>query len=290
MVARSVSIVIPVFISDAEGLGFLDVQLGAIAEQDYVGPLEVVVADNGSPTFVRRHILEHPLREKLDLKWVDASAHKGAAFARNIGADHAEGEILLFCDHDDKAYPNWARRLVEFLEEGYDLVCSAVEGKSLNADNPRGVADVPAPDKFQPAGVFAPIIIAGSTACRAEVYRKLGGMDVTYPANEDVEFGWRVHNAGYRTGFLPEALLAYRYRPGFKPGYRQGRSRGIGLARLNAEYPGNGMPEIRLPELLVRICGLAVARGLVSEERGLLLGIAVGQLRGGARYHTLRWL
>ncbi|WP_280386475.1 glycosyltransferase [Nocardia wallacei] len=289
MTVRSVSVVIPAHVTTAESREFLDVQLAALAEQDYSGPFEVIIADNGSPIGLRDHIAGHSLRERLDLRYVDASGQRGAAFARNTGADAANGEILLCCDHDDRVYPDWIRRLVEFLDTGYDLVSCAVEGRSLNRDNPRTVADMAEPEAFQPPGVVVPIVLGGSMACRAEVYRKVGGVDVTYPANEDVEFGWRVHRQGYRVGYLPAALVAYRYRPGFRAGLRQGRARGLGLARLNAEYPGNGLPEIRLPIVLRDLVRVGTARGLAGEERGLLLGILIGQLRGGLRHRTLRW-
>ncbi|PXX64117.1 glycosyl transferase family 2 [Nocardia tenerifensis] len=287
---RSVSIVIPTYIGTAESRDLLDVQLDALTRQDYRGKFDVVIADNGSPIDVRTHIENHPARNRLKVEWIDASGASGAAFARNAGADRASGEILLFCDHDDRVYPNWVSRMVEFIDEGYDLTCSAVEGDSLNAENPRRVAAIPAPDKFQPPGVYASVIIGTSMACRAEVYRKLGGQDVSFAANEDLEFGWRAHREGYRLGYLPEALVAYRYRRGFRPGYRQGRSRGIGLARLNAEFPGNGLPEIHLPEVLLRMIRLPFTRGLAAEERGLMIGLAVGQFRGGLRHRTMHWI
>ncbi|MFI6168135.1 glycosyltransferase [Nocardia sp. NPDC051052] len=290
MAERSVSIVIPAYIGTADGRDLLDIQLGALTRQDYPGEFDVVIADNGSPIDVRGHIESHPLRERLKLRYVDASGGPGAAFARNVGASSALGEVLLFCDHDDRAYPNWVSRMVEFLDEGYDLTCSAIEGDSLNAEHPRRVANIPAPDQFQPPGVYAPVIIGTSMACRAEVYRKLGGQDVSYAANEDLEFGWRAHREGYRLGYLAEALVAYRYRRGFRPGYRQGRSRGLGLARLNAEFPNNGLPELHLPEVLLRMIRLPFTRGLVAEERGLMIGLAVGQFRGGFRYRTMHWI
>ncbi|MFI6999643.1 glycosyltransferase [Nocardia sp. NPDC050175] len=290
MTERSVSIVIPTYVATAEGRDLLDIQLDALARQDYPGEFDVVIADNGSPVDVRVHIENHQVRDRLKLQYVDASGRSGAAFARNVGAGSATGEVLLFCDHDDRAYPSWISRMVEFLDEGYDLTCSAIEGDSLNADHPRLVANIPAPDQFQPLGVYAPVIIGTSMACRAEVYRKLGGQDVSYAANEDLEFGWRAHREGYRLGYLAEALVAYRYRRGFRPGYRQGRSRGLGLARLNGEFPKNGLPEIHLPEVLLRMIRLPFTRGLVAEERGLMIGLAVGQFRGGFRHHTMHWI
>ncbi|WP_024799646.1 glycosyltransferase family 2 protein [Nocardia sp. BMG51109] len=284
-----VSVVVPAHVTSIESRKLLDVELDALAGQDHSGSFEVIVADNDSPVGLREHIEGHSLRDRLNLRYVDASGARGAAHARNVGAEQASGEILLFCDHDDWVYPEWMRRLIAFLETGYDLVSSAVEGRTLNRHNPRKVAEVPPPESFQPAGVAVPVVVAGSMACRAEVYRKTGGLDETYPANEDVEFGWRVHRQGYRVGYLPAALVAYRYRRGFRAGLRQGRPRGRGLARLHADYPGNGLPEIHLPILLRDLMGLTVARGLTGEERGLLMGILLGQLTGGLRHRTLHW-
>ncbi|WP_280235445.1 glycosyltransferase [Nocardia cyriacigeorgica] len=287
--APAISVVIPAYITGDAGLAQLDEQLAALAAQDHDGEFEVIVVDNHNLTGLAGHLEAHAHRARLNLRYVAAAEIPSAAYARNAGAEQAAGELLLFCDHDDRVHPDWMRRMVEFLDEGYDLICSAVEGASLNAQHRRGIAEIPAPENFQPVGVFAPVIVGTSMGCRAAVYRKLGGMDVTYPANEDLAFGWHAHREGFRTGYLSEALVAYRYRRGFLPGFRQGRARGIGLARLEAEFPENGLPLIRLPEVSVRILRLAFTLGLTGEERGLLMGVAVGQLGGGLRYRTLRW-
>lgn len=288
MAMPAVSVVIPTYIDTGTGVNFLDIQLGALGRQDYGERFEVIVADNGSPVALSEHLAGHPLRERLGLRYLHAAEIRGAAFARNRGAEVASGEILLFCDHDDRVYPDWISRLVEFLETGYDLVSCALEGRSLNPGGLRVAADIPEPDAFQPVGVLAPVVVGASMACRAAVYRKVGGLDVTYPANEDVEFGFRVHRAGYRVGYLAAALVAYRYRHGFRPALRQGYPRGLGLARLHADFPGYGLPEIRLPVVLKELWSVTLARGVAAEERGLLLGLLAGQLRGGLRHRTLR--
>ncbi|MFI5781092.1 glycosyltransferase [Nocardia sp. NPDC051570] len=289
MTSTAISVVIPAHVHTAAGVAYLDEQLHALADQDYPGPMEVIVADNGSPIDLRTHLARSPLRARLDLRYADASATRGASHARNAGADQATGEILLFCDHDDRVYPDWASSLIAFLDNGYDIVSSAVEGSTLNTANPRKAAEIPAPDQFQPQGVVAPTLVGCSMACRTEAYRALGGLDITYAANEDVEFGWRASLSGYRVGYLPTALVAYRYRTEFRAGYRQGRARGIGLARLHAEFPGNGLPAIRFPLLLLTLAVLTINPCLVREERGLLMGITVGQLTGGLRHRTLLW-
>ena len=287
MASRLISVVIPAHITSVESLRLLDGQLDAVAGQDYSGQFEVLVVDNGSPVRVREHIARHPLATRLSLRCLDAAQRRGAAYARNCGAEAASGEILLFCDHDDVVHSDWLSSLVEFLDTGYDLVGSAVEEHSLNRDNPRTMVEVPAPESFQPPGVRVPVVVSSSMACRADMYRAVGGMDETYSANEDVEFGWRADRQGYSVGYLPAALVGYRHRRGFRPALRQGWARGIGLARLHAEYPGNGLPEARLSTTVRDLVALAVARRATRAERGLMLGVLVGQLLGG-RFTTVR--
>ncbi len=278
-----VSVIIPVY----NGKDLLDEQLQALAGQDYDGDFEVVVSDNGSTDGVADHLATHQLRDELNLRVVNSSDAQGPSHARNIGAAQAKGELLLFCDQDDRVHPDWMRKLVAF-SAGYDLFGSAIEGHSLNGADARRVAGIAAPESFQPAGVFAPVIVGCSFGATADAYRDLGGMDVTWAANHDVELGWRAHNRGYRVGFLPEALVGYRYRTGVRAGLKQGWIRGIEMARLNAEFPDNGLPEIRVTTVAATLARLLFAWRMSGEEWGLLASIALGQVRGGLKYRTLR--
>ncbi|MEU4314501.1 glycosyltransferase [Nocardia sp. NPDC024068] len=275
-----ISVIVPARITTAEGRAQLDEQLTALAGQDHTEPFEVIIADNGSRPGLETFTGEHPCREQLRMRYVAATRGSGASYARNVGAEAAAGSVLLFCDHDDRVYPQWIRRLTEHLESGYDLASSAVEGDTLNTADPRTVAPIAAPEHFQPAGVRVPILVGCSMACRKDVYLELGGLDTGYPANEDIEFGWRAARHGYRVGFVQAALVAYRYRPDFRSGYRQGIARGRGLTRLHTDFPGNGLPVARFFPQLRWIAQVLLARNLASEERGLLLGLAIGQLRG----------
>ncbi|MFD4183941.1 glycosyltransferase family 2 protein, partial [Rhodococcus sp. NPDC058514] len=83
----------------------IDVQLTALAEQEYDGDLEVVVGDNGSTDGLRAHLEGHPLREQLGLRWVDASGARGVSHARNVGVAAATGDFIAFCDADDRVDP-----------------------------------------------------------------------------------------------------------------------------------------------------------------------------------------
>lgn len=274
----AVSVVIPT----RNRSNLIDVQLVALARQQYEGAIEVIVADNGSTDGTAEHILGHPLREQLSMRYVDASAQRGVSYARNTGADHASTEILLFCDDDDRVHQNWISGMVEFLESDHDVVGSAVEISTLNDRQQKWKPTAP------PKPFYAPALSGCSLACRAPVYRKLGGMDLTWESNEDVQFGWRAHRDGFRVAWLADELVAYRTRNTFKASYRQGRARAIGVERMKAEFPEHGLGSVRLVWSVLGLCRYALTPRLPAEERGLLFGFLVGGIIGGLRYRTLK--
>ena len=74
--------------------------LQALADQKWPAAWEVIVADNGSTDNLARVVAKYTLRIP-HLRLVDASARRGASYARNIGVNAATGEYILFCDADD---------------------------------------------------------------------------------------------------------------------------------------------------------------------------------------------
>src|SRR5688500_9296124 len=96
------SVVVPV----RDGAATIGEQLAALAQQDFPGSWEVVVADNGSRDGTADVV--RSFRDRLPgLRLVDASARPGASHARNAGAAAATGEVLAFCDADDVVDPGW---------------------------------------------------------------------------------------------------------------------------------------------------------------------------------------
>ncbi|HEY2642401.1 MAG TPA: glycosyltransferase family A protein, partial [Galbitalea sp.] len=87
-------------------------QLEALAAQEFAGSWEVVVADNGSTDDTVARALEHAA-SLPDLRVVDASQHRGASHARNVGAGAAKAPFLIFLDADDAAQPGWLPAMAE---------------------------------------------------------------------------------------------------------------------------------------------------------------------------------
>ncbi|MGA9869540.1 MAG: glycosyltransferase family A protein, partial [Rhodococcus sp. (in: high G+C Gram-positive bacteria)] len=135
-----VSVIIPVY----NGLPFLDVQLEALAAQDYAGDFEVVVSDNGSNDGTREHV--EGISSTLTLRCVDASRTRGVSHARNVGIDAARGEFLAIVDHDDAVHPGWLSALVRAAEE-FDALGGPSEVDSLNSKEMASWRAVPPPEE-----------------------------------------------------------------------------------------------------------------------------------------------
>ncbi|WFR71788.1 glycosyltransferase family A protein [Prescottella defluvii] len=108
---------VSVVVAAYNALPEIDIQLEALARQDYDGAFEVVVSDNQNSAELRSHIEQHPLRDRLGLRWVDSSAVAGTSHARNVGTRAARYDFVAYCDQDDAVYPGWLTALTVTAKE-----------------------------------------------------------------------------------------------------------------------------------------------------------------------------
>ncbi|MGV8873974.1 MAG: glycosyltransferase [Rhodococcus sp. (in: high G+C Gram-positive bacteria)] len=287
----TVSVIIPVHNAEV----VLDEQLRALARQDYQHGFTVIVSDNGSTDGLREHIESHCLRGTLHLTYVDASGHSGASFARNRGADAAEGTLLAFCDADDVVSPSWLRRITAHLDE-YHVVGTGLGTQSLNSDLARA-GNPFVPPAQQGKSKFRPFVISASMACRASTYRALDGMLEHVHASEDMEFSWRAQQAGYRLHFIAEPLVEYRLRTGRRENWKQAGALGYGSAHVRGLYREHGCEPSEIRAIALTMLALAARNPLLpkfltrmpSRLWLRLVAAHLGLLRGGRRYNSLTW-
>lgn len=287
----SVSVVIPV----KNAVDLLDLQLDALAQQDYAGTTEVIVSDNGGSADLADHIEAHPLLDRLRMLYVDSSEHSGAAHARNRGAAVATGDMLAFCDADDMVHPGWVRALVA-LSQDHDLFGTAVETSSINSAKALAWTPTTMPER-QGKSAFLPFAIGASLGCWATVYRHLDGMDNRFATSQDVEFSWRAQLSGFSFGFSNEQLVAYRLRNEIRPLVRQAHNLGYGFAKLQGIYREQGCPPVKIRRVLYWWSLLLLGNPLVPSfitgiSRGQWLRAVaahIGEIRGGFEYRTFGW-
>jgi GT2 family glycosyltransferase len=193
--------------------------LSSLKQQDYGGPIEVVVVDNGSTDgSVQLLKQEYPW-----VKLVRLATNVGFAGACNRGAREASGEIALFLNNDTKVGAAWARELAGCFDEADVAAAGAKildwEGKRIDfvggtlsffghahqisqGENDHGQFDVSRNILF-PCG--------GAMAVRRDVFLEAGGFDEDYFIYfEDVDVGWRLWLMGHRIVFCPTAITYHK--------------------------------------------------------------------------------
>ncbi|MXP19847.1 glycosyltransferase [Gordonia sp. HNM0687] len=285
-----VSVIIPV----RDGVDVIDTQLDALGAQTYQRPFEVIIADNGSRDGLREHIEHHPLRERLSLAWVDASARGGGSFARNAGAHAAAGDFYAFCDGDDRVYPQWLEHMTAAAMR-YDAVGGAVETHSLNSADAQSWRDMLPPETPYEFPGFLPVSPTCNFGVWADMFAKVNGFDVEYDRGaEDSDFAIRVQLAGGVLGHAPQALVAYRLRDTLPGIWSQSVMCGEGDAQLYSDYRAYGLPRrpwygtvdvvlylvLRNPLLPTAITRVPTGRWLFHA------GNLVGRIKGSIRHRA----
>lgn len=221
---------------------------------------------------------------------VAAPDARSSYYARNVGAETAANEWLLFLDADcvpeadllDRYFatpvaPNWG----------------AVAGEILGEPDQPGVIPRYARSRshlrqeLTLAHPFAPMAVTANLLVRREAWEALGGFHEGIRSAGDSDFSWRLQQAGWGIGYAPGAVVHHRHRATLPALARQFARYGAGGAWAARRHPGY-RPKSVPRELLRAVAGVGwwTARGQL--ERALFKAIdgvvvvagAVGWLMG----------
>jgi len=140
------------------------------------------------------------IARSMPCKLIEKSVNSGAAAARNAGAVFASAPILFFLDADIALEVESLQRVMTVFAERPGL--AAIFG-SYRAETP--VMNFFSQYKnllhhftHQTSSPDAKTFASGFGAVRADLFNSLGGFNPGQRFLEDVEFGYRMHQAGYR--------------------------------------------------------------------------------------------
>ncbi|MEI2580141.1 glycosyltransferase [Scytonema sp. PRP1] len=231
------SVIVPCF-NAADTIAF---QLEALAKQQCSEPWEIVVADNGSTDDTVAIIKQYQHRIP-HLRFVEASARRGSAYARNVGASVAKGVAFAFCDADDEVAPGWVAAMIEALSK-HDLVAGCNEYSKLNQPwvieccayaEGNGVNKHP----------YFPYAGASNLGVKRSVHEMVGGFDETMLSLQDVDYCWRIQEAGKTLDCAKDALVHFRFRNTIEGLYRRSWKLACYDVLLHKKHQQVGMPKL----------------------------------------------
>jgi len=283
------SVIIPCF----NAAGTIAVQLEALKNQYWSKSWEVIISDNGSTD--QTVAIAEQYKDKLpNLRVVDSSARRGAAYARNVGALAAVGEAFAFCDADDEVAPGWVAAMGEALSR-YDFVACKREYEKLNEPwslKYRNLAQQEGLQSYKNPSYHLPHASSSTLGVRRSVHEAVGGFDETMLSLEDTDYCWRIQLTGTKLHFVPDAIVHYRYRQTIRDHFLQPRLWGEYRVLLYKKYRPLGMPKLSWQvgmkgwlDLLIGLPRLLSQEGRVQWVRGF--GQRVGRLYGSIKYRVL---
>jgi glycosyltransferase involved in cell wall biosynthesis len=267
-------------------------QLGALSRQEWDEPWEVLIVDNGSRDGTAE--AAQAFRDRLPaLRVVPATERAGQAHALNVGVRDARADSVAFCDADDEVAPGWVAGMGEALQR-HELVACRSDASKLNAPWLEETREKQPEDGlstvfFPP---YAPYAGSGGLGVRRETHERLGGFDEDMMAVFDVDYCLRAHAAGIELVLVPDALLHYRFRTGWRETFHQAKTYAVNMALVQRRYREPEEKDRRRPWLLRG--WKPVLRSLVSVHRrsgraklAWLLGWQAGRYLGSFKYRVL---
>lgn len=161
------------------------------------------------------------------------ASNAGPAAARNAARPLVDTELVAFLDADVDAPEGWLVALLgHFDDPKVGLVAPRVTGE---AASPLDLGNEPARIR---AGTRVSYVPGAALVVRVAAFDDVGGFDPTLRFGEDVDFVWRLDEAGWRCRYEPASTVWHEPRPTFTARLRQHAAYGTSAAPLALRHPG----------------------------------------------------
>jgi glycosyltransferase involved in cell wall biosynthesis len=172
--------------------------------RDLGGEAELVVVD------ASRGRLDDIRRRHPDTRWIDFEPPDGVAVSiphqRNVGVRSAAGEIIAFTDCGCLPEPGWLPRLMTEIEANREAV---TVGQTIG----RSAVNVYRPSVDAAARYVTESATINLAFTRA-AFDRVRGFDESFAYGSDIDFTWRLVDAGYRLRVVPDAVVTVDWGSG----------------------------------------------------------------------------
>ena len=258
------SIIVPVYNRPDE----VDELLESLSNQT-LKDFEVIIVEDGSTRNCKDVCDKYA--DILALHYY-AKENSGPGQSRNYGAERASGDYLLILDSDVVLHEGYIQAVEDSLKEtpaeafggpdaahpSFTPVQKAISYSMTSFFTTGGIRGGKTKlDKFYPRSF--------NMGIRRDVYLQLRGFS-KMRFGEDIDFSYRIVEAGYKPRLFPEAWVWHKRRTDFRKFFRQVYNSGIARINLEKRHPGT----LKLVHLLPTVFTVGVI--------GLILISAVGRL------------
>ena len=212
---------------------------------------EIIVVDDGSTdntATVAEQVLNTSSAQDIHATQVIRATHGGPAQARNLGAQAAQGSLLLFTDADCEPVPDWIEQISSVF---VDPSISGAKGtyRTRQTSLMARFVQQEYQERYDRLQRLAPIdfVDTYSAAYRRDVFIDQGGFDaVGLPTAsvEDQEFSFRLTASGHRLVFVPEAVVYHQHNASLRRYFR--RKYYIGCWKIYCPAAASGQSVARL--------------------------------------------
>ena len=246
------SIIVPVYNRPDE----VDELLQSLCEQT-VKDFEVLIVEDGSVKPCKDVCDKYA--SILDLHYY-AKENSGPGQSRNYGAERANGEYVIILDSDVVLPKGYLQAVEDELKQNpceafggpdathpsFTPIQKAISYSMTSFFTTGGIRGGKAKlDKFYPRSF--------NMGIRRDIYLQLGGF-TKMRFGEDIDFSYRIVEAGYMPRLFPEAWVWHKRRTDFRKFFRQVYNSGIARINLEKRHPGT----MKLVHLLPTVFTLGV--------------------------------
>ncbi len=212
---------------------------------------EIIVVDDGSRDMTCEIAEARGAR-------VLRQSNRGAAAARNLGAQNACGEIVLFIDADCVPDVHWIEAITAPFADGSIVGASGMKQTQQRALVPAFI-QMEFDYRYDQMREhrYIDFIDSGTSAYRRDVFLKDGGFNARLFDAEDVDLSYRLSEQGYRMAFAANAIVYHRHPESLIAYLRRKFTYAYWRSFVYAKYPRKVAVDSRTPQTQKLQAGLA---------------------------------